>query len=477
MSNASVAAELILTRPRRKSKELVGAILDLRDSREPSAKQIDAALNELFQLAILRQPTAEEPKKYAGFLAKNQKSLGNELGLHTTLTAVLLHPESIYRLETVRGTADAQGRIMLAPRVLADAIAYALTEQAPDAELLRAVQAGELKSREQVGRQVARLLADETTMQYRILQFFREYFGYTAAPEVFKDEKTLKEAGIAAYWPEALPYDTDHLALLILRDDRDVLKELLTTRRGYVDYLRGPDFVKGKPPVAPAPKRHVGTHYNYDSDTWSPFVPVAFPAQQRAGILTQPSWLIAHSTNFDNHAIERGKWIRERLLGGTLPDVPITVEAKLPDDPQRTLRQRMEVTRQTFCWQCHQKMNPLGLPFEQFDHFGRYRTDELGKPVDTSGEIVAGGDPKLDGPVKNAFELLERLAGSERVQQVFVRHAFRFWMGRNETPADAPILQEAYRAYRDGGGSMKALVTSLLTSDAFLYRFSPQAKR
>jgi hypothetical protein len=66
--------------------------------------------------------------------------------------------------------------------------------------------------------------------------------------------------------------------------------------------------------------------------------------------------------------------------------------------------------------------------------------------------------------------MLQRLANSERVKQVFVRHAFRFWMGRNETINDAPILQAAYRAYRDNNGSMKALVAALVTSDAFLYR-------
>jgi hypothetical protein len=41
---------------------------------------------------------------------------------------------------------------------------------------------------------------------------------------------------------------------------------------------------------------------------------------------------------------------------------------------------------------------------------------------------------------------------------------------KNETINDAPALQDAYRAYKDNGGSMKALLTSLLTSDAFLYR-------
>ena len=43
-------------------------------------------------------------------------------------------------------------------------------------------------------------------------------------------------------------------------------------------------------------------------------------------------------------------------------------------------------------------------------------------------------------------------------------------MGRNETLNDAPVLQDAHRAYKENGGSMNALITSLLTSDAFLYR-------
>jgi hypothetical protein len=76
----------------------------------------------------------------------------------------------------------------------------------------------------------------------------------------------------------------------------------------------------------------------------------------------------------------------------------------------------------------------------------------------------------LDGKVENAFELIHRLANSEYVEQVFVRHAFRYWMGRNETINDAPTLQAAYKAYQDNGGSMKALIISLMTSDSFLYR-------
>ena len=79
-------------------------------------------------------------------------------------------------------------------------------------------------------------------------------------------------------------------------------------------------------------------------------------------------------------------------------------------------------------------------------------------------------DPSLDGPVQDPFELIRRLADSEHVEQVFVRHAFRYFLGRNETLADGPTLVAAHRAYRDSGGSMKALIMSLLSSDAFLYR-------
>ncbi len=77
---------------------------------------------------------------------------------------------------------------------------------------------------------------------------------------------------------------------------------------------------------------------------------VRLSADQRMGILTHPNWLVAHSDAMDNHAILRGKWIRERLLGGNIADVPITVDAMLPDEPKESLRHRMRVTREKACW-------------------------------------------------------------------------------------------------------------------------------
>ena len=136
-------------------------------------------------------------------------------------------------------------------------------------------------------------------------------------------------------------------------------------------------------------------------------------------------------------------------------------------------------------------MNPLGFPFEVFDDFGRYRREEpleheqhllakakkknganlyKTKTVTTLGELQGTGDPTLDGPVDGPFDIIDRLAKSERVRQSIIRHAFRFFMGRNELLSDSQTLIDADRAYIDNDGSFRAVIISLLTSDSFMHR-------
>ena len=151
-------------------------------------------------------------------------------------------------------------------------------------------------------------------------------------------------------------------------------------------------------------------------------------------------------------------------------DLPITVDAKVPDDEHRTLRERFEVVEEEECWRCHKKMNTLGMPFEAFNHVGRFRLTEIGKPVDSSGKISHSIDPELHGEVKNLREMIERIANSDLARQSFIRHVFRYWMGRNEVLRDSKTLIEMDRIYLESGGSFKELLVSLLTSDSFLYR-------
>lgn len=255
-----------------------------------------------------------------------------------------------------------------------------------------------------------------------------------------------------------------------------------------------------KTPPLPLPGPSVLVRF-YGENSFDPKYPSK--AKNRMGILTHPAWLIAHAQNCHTDPVLRGKWIQEKLLGGFIPDVPITVDAAIPEDHDKTIRERFAVTEARDCMGCHKKMNPLGNPFENFDDFGRYRTQEnleheeniIGtekvirrmhfgdkeitkniyktKPVDASGLLEGTGDKRLDGEVKDSYDLISRLAQSDRVRQVFIRNVFRYFMGRNEMLSDSKTLIEADKAYVKSGGSFKELLVSILSSDSFINRKDP----
>ena len=494
----------------------------------PSQEQIDAAVREEFDIVLRREPTNEELAKFGALLQDSIEIGGNANGLRTMAMAIMLRPEAIYRMEVGLGEKDEQGRRMLSPYELAHAIAYALTDEGPDQlrfgppkerdrsqrptgpTLLEIAEAGELETREDVRRVVQQLWDAKHVEKPRVLRFFREFFGYHAVETVFKGDRAGKE-----FNTKILVKDADMLVMHLVEQDREVLKQLLTTEKFFVqwpgslsEYERRIKYItdrikpdntkdrnykyfiewvgKGGSPIPQANPtwRKTVQFYNLDEKTWDypKEQPFQMPENQRVGMLTHPAWLGAWSGNFENDPIRRGKWIREHLLAGSIPDIPITVNAAVPEDHHKTLRERLSVTREEYCWQCHRKMEPLGLPFESYDDFGQYRELEgLGatkalqkpkntRPTQTDGGVIAAGDSELEGPVKDVRELMYRLANAARVRQSFVRHAFRFWMGRNETLQDSSILIEADDAYEETDGSFRALVISLLTSDAFLYR-------
>jgi hypothetical protein len=522
-------------------------------AKQASESDIRKAISYLFEMLTFRPPTQKEVNKYYQVVKSTMVKLGQKDGLMMGLSAVFLDRDALFRTELAESSQpDQNGRVILQDWELGLALNHAFSYVKPDEELRSAIIKGKMKTRDDVKRELSRILADESIRKPRVLQFFREYFDYDVGGYICKDDKALKDAGVtgkkAGQYYQSMFYasaSTDRLVELIIAEDKHVLKQLLTTQKVvahptdslfFGQYLTLQEKPKADPKliaegkikikeiqeevkllnkqvkslsdekkkntlkqrIKKLMKQSKGIMEQHEAFS-NPEVKLAnfegpnisarlgrrsfgkgfrdinrklstAPKGQRLGILTHPSWLVSHSDAMDNHAIHRGIWIRERLLGGGIPDVPITVDAQLPDEPESTLRDRMRVTQEKYCWGCHDKMDPLGLTFESYNHVGIYRQLEKGKPVNTSGEIIDSGDSDLDGPVANAFEMIHKLANSERVEQVFIRHAFRFWMGRNETLHDGPVLQEAHKAYKESGGSMNALLISLLSSDAFLYR-------
>jgi hypothetical protein len=162
--------------------------------------------------------------------------------------------------------------------------------------------------------------------------------------------------------------------------------------------------------------------------------------------------------------------IRKNLLCTNLPDPPADVDNTPPDpDPNATTRERFAAhTGNPSCAGCHQLMDPIGLGFENYDALGRFRADENGVPVDASGELYMAGE--TSGTFNGALELAQKLAESPEVQDCVSKQWFRFALGRLEREPDACSMQRLNQDFAAAGHDVRALLLSLVTSDAFRYR-------
>ena len=493
------------------------AFMAISESKEMPSRQVrERVVRDEYLRAIGRPINDENLARYVQFMENSIKQAGNESGLKVAIMAIYMSPEAIYRMELGLGKEDEFGRRMLSPQELSYALSYALNDVTPANNPLvqDALSSGKLATRADVESVVRKILADgaqpnvpglpgpfdalraKGTRGYahlpRVQRFFEEFFECPKSAGVFKDGKH------GTFGSRAVPAVAQGHIARIVNADTHVFEELLTSpninfNRDQVVAQLNAEFEE-KLTKLPQAKKEDAIKQHEKQLKEAEKLPME---TLRAGILTDPAWLIAHSKCTENDPVHRGKWIRERLLAGNVPDLPIGVEAKIPDDHDRTLRDRFTVVEKAECWKCHKVMNPLGMAFEMYNDCGRIRTalyldkkkrdfletiDEkeaekllkqdaiIVMPVDAKGFLSGTGDPALDGEVKDALDLVQRLAKSTRVRQSFIRHAFRYWMGRNETLSDSKTLIAADQAYVNSGGKFSEVIVSLLTSDSFLYR-------
>ena len=482
----------------------------------PSDEDLQQVVTELFRIWLGRPPSDKEMTARVSYVQTKIKQFGNRQGLIYGLVPVLIHPESVFAFEFGRSQAVGEPTI-LRPIELADALTRALDDEATgETQFHKLAHAGKLATREDIHAALTAKNARPLAQANTVKRFFEEFFAYPVSDEVFKCAKDIDHemgrtkgvernpyfAGWRSGKDKQMPNVTAAASLVVdevLKADRQVLQQLLTytvlypgstevhwrwrneraiaSKENYIKQLEekvamlrkqgdsAEEIAKVREQIEKT-KNHGELRQARENLAWliiatCPTAPVSCKPV-RGSWRCPPTWITTPSTAANGFA--SGCWAK------AFPEVPIGVDAALPNAPDKTLRQKMEKTRQAECWRCHRLMDPLGLPFERYDHFGSYRELDKDKPVDTSGEIIDSGDQSIDGPVSGPDELVKKLATSERVEQSFVRHAFRFWMGRNETLDDARTIQEAYQAYKESDGSMHALLLSLLTSDAFLYR-------
>jgi hypothetical protein len=369
-------------------------------------------------------------------------------GLDYAVRAVLQSSHFIFRTEL--GQPGASGAtVPLAPHEAAATLAYGLIASPPDAELIEEARNNRLSTAEQLGAQGRRLLAARPDRFARQAErFVREWLSIDLESPAWNKDGEL--------YPEATPSlkaALDQETALYLRDwaKGASLETLLTTPRGFVSSDNA--LVYGL------------------QSTSNALTATDLDPTQRAGVLTLPAFLGSRAHSDASSPVVRGTAILRQLLCREPPPVPAMVPPLPPADQSaaKTTRERFEQhTSVAFCAACHQVFDPMGYPFEHYDAIGRYRDQENGTPIDSSGAIV--GTESSDAPVADAIELSALLATSPEVHACFTRQTYRFIVGRKETDADACALTANTQQFETQGMDVRELMLTLLTSPSSLER-------
>jgi len=243
---------------------------------------------------------------------------------------------------------------------------------------------------------------------------------------------------------QAMIQETEQFFLHIAREDRSVLEFIDS------DYT----FLNER----------LARHYGVKGVLGENFRRVSLVGTPRGGILTHASVLAVTSNPTRTSPVKRGKWILDNILG-TPPPPPAPDAGDLKEDGELkgTLRQQMEMHRKNpSCAACHQRMDPLGFGFENFDAIGAWRTHEGKHPIDATGVLPDGS--KFNGPA----ELRKVLLGKK---EFFVRclseKLLTYALGRGTERADRCFIEEIAKNAARSDHRFTALVMEIVKSDPF----------
>ena len=405
-------------------------------------------INEFGRKVYRRPLTAAEVTSYEALYDQARtKNYPFAAGIEWIAFTLLQSPHFLNRVEFAPAPTAGSTFARPAPYEMASRLSFLLWQSMPDAALFDAAANNQLGTDAEVAAQARRMLADPKAK--RVYQFFQEWLDV--------DELNAMDRDKSVY-----PTYTDKLQDLLAQEAKAFVDDVVWNGAGdFKTLLTAPySFVNAE----------LATHYGISGVTGTNFRKVDTPG--RGGFLTLGGVVSVHDKPTRSSIVLRGLRVRTEVLCQIVGAPPADIVLDLPEvAPGLPQAMRLEQHRtQELCASCHNKMDPLGVPFESFDAMGRLRTqDEEGNPVVTAGTIgyIPG---TADIPVANANELSAALADSKDVRECFTKQAFRFFYGRGESADDACSLTQLNSAFEKTNYSIQELLVALTQTDAFLYR-------
>ncbi|MCP4098808.1 MAG: DUF1588 domain-containing protein, partial [Planctomycetaceae bacterium] len=189
------------------------------------------------------------------------------------------------------------------------------------------------------------------------------------------------------------------------------------------------------------------------------------------GVLAQAAVMLAQSNGQDSHSVNRGVWIRSRLLGNPPSDPPPDVpslpepEGDLKTGVPVSVKQRLDLHLKTgtTCYDCHKDIDPWGIATEGFDAVGLPRTT-----IQKAGPVVKQvviDDQEISGllPLKQ-FLLKQR---HEQFAYGFTSHMLSYALGRPLTFRDETTVRTLQAEFEKSGYNMRTLIKAIVTSTVY----------
>jgi hypothetical protein len=183
--------------------------------------------------------------------------------------------------------------------------------------------------------------------------------------------------------------------------------------------------------------------------------------------LTHGSVLVVTSNPNRTSPVKRGAFILENILGLHVPPPPPDAPA-LEDDRKLsgTLRERLAQHRENAsCASCHDRMDPPGLAFENFDAIGRWRDKDGSQPIDASGRTPDGKE------FRTVDDYRRILAGSrEAFRKTLANRLLTYALGRGLEVPDRCSVDQIAEKMAAADDRFSALVLAVVESEPFLNR-------
>jgi hypothetical protein len=402
-----------------------------------------------FGLRAFRRPLGKEEVAHLVALYDNGRntlklSFADAIGL--VIEGMLQSPAFLYHREAGEGAIHEGSVVRLGHYEIASRLSYFLWGSMPDRDLFAAAAAGKLGTAAEVEAQARRLLADPRARD-TVAAFFEEWLGIDMLAE-----KAAKD-------PKVYPEYTDTLKAAMAAETRAFVGSVVFEGDGRWSTLLGASFS--------FVNQALGGVYGMQV-AGADLQRTELDRGQRAGFLTEASFLALTGAADGSHPVRRGKAIYEKLLCRELPPPPANVPPAKPASAGGSTRERFAEHDNNECARaCHGLVDPLGFAFEHYDGIGKYRTMDNGKMVDASGEVPLDGATR---PFANALELGALLAGSAEVRRCFATQWVRFALARVESKADLASVDTAAAAFFTDGASVRDLMAAVATMRSFRYR-------